>query len=46
MTIQEIAREAGVTTATVYRKAKKLSRLPTVEEAKKKNSGRPRKYKY
>lgn len=40
----DIAKKAGVSLATVYNRAKKLRRLPTVEEAKMRESGRPRKY--
>ena len=41
---KEIAYRAGVSVTTVYKKAAKLGRLPTVEEAKPKPGGRPRKY--
>lgn len=40
----DIAREAGVSIATVYNHAKKLGRLPTVAEIKASKPGRPKKY--
>lgn len=40
----EIAKAAGVSVATVYNRAKELGRFPTVEEARTRKSGRPRKY--
>lgn len=45
MTIQEVAEQTGKTTATIYRLAKKLGRIPTVEEVKNVKMGRPSKYK-
>lgn len=45
MTAKEIAQAAGVSTATVYKRAKQLGRLPTVEEVKNSRNGRPEKYK-
>ena len=44
LTPEEIAKQAGVSISTVYYRAAKLGRLPTVEEAKPKPGGRPRKY--
>lgn len=44
LTAVEIAYRAGVSVTTVYKKAAKLGRLPTVEEAKRKPAGRPRTY--
>lgn len=47
MTIREIAEQAKVSNGTVYRIAKLLNRLPTVEEVvnrKIKKAGRKRKY--
>lgn len=44
MTAKEIAQAAGVSTATVYKRAKQLGRLPTVEEVKNARNGRPKKY--
>ena len=48
MTVQEIAKEANVTEARVYQLAKKLGRLPTVEEieSRKGKRGRPKKYEW
>jgi predicted ArsR family transcriptional regulator len=47
MTVQELAEKANVTERRVYQLAKKLNRLPTVEEieARKGKRGRPKKYK-
>lgn len=46
MTAREIAEKSGKTVTTIYNYAKKLGRLPTVEEAKKGVPiGRPPKYK-
>ena len=44
----ELARLSGKHLATVYRRAEKLGRLPTLEELKEKkhSPGRPKKYKY
>ena len=39
-----LAKEAGVSVATVYKHAKRLGRLPTLEELKNTKTGRPRKY--
>lgn len=46
MTVKELAEKSGKSINTVYYYAKKLGRLPTVEELKdpKKKTGRPRKY--
>ena len=48
MTVQELAEKANVTERRVYQIAKKLGRLPTVEEieARKGKRGRPKKYKW
>ena len=44
--VKALAAEAGVSTATVYNYAKRLGRLPTVEELKAGvKIGRPTKYK-
>lgn len=45
MTVAELARLSGKATATVYKYAKRLGRLPTLEElAAPPKMGRPRKY--
>lgn len=46
MTVKEIAKECGCTPSWVYTLAKRLGRLPTVEEvnARKGKGGRPPKY--
>jgi sugar-specific transcriptional regulator TrmB len=48
MTPKEIAEKANVTERRVYQLAKKLGRLPTVEEIelRKGKRGRPQKYKW
>ena len=48
MTVQELAEKANVTERRVYQLAKKLGRLPTVEEieSRKGKRGRPKKYKW
>lgn len=48
MTVQELAEKANVTERRVYQIAKKLGRLPTVEEieSRKGKRGRPKKYKW
>ena len=47
MTVQELAEKTNVTEARVYQIAKRLGRLPTVEEieSRKGKRGRPKKYK-
>ena len=49
MTAKEIAEKSGKSVATIYNYAKRLGRLPTLDEAKKGVSngkrGRPLKYK-
>lgn len=46
MTVKELAEETNVTERRVYQLAKKLGRLPTVEEieSRKGKRGRPKKY--
>lgn len=46
MTVKELAKECGCTTSWIYLLAKRLGRLPTVEEVneRKGKDGRPRKY--
>lgn len=48
MTVQELAEKANVTERRVYQLAKKLGRLPTVEEieSRKGKRGRPKKYEW
>ena len=48
MTPKEIAEKANVTERRVYQLAKKLGRLPTVEEieSQKGKRGRPKKYEW
>lgn len=45
MTVQELSKLSGKCPATVYRLAKKLGRLPTLEELNNQKKGRPIKYK-
>lgn len=46
MTVKELAEKANVTERRVYQMAKRLGRLPTLEEieARKGKRGRPKKY--
>lgn len=46
MTVQELAEKANVTERRVYQLAKKLGRLPTLEELEQRKGkrGRPKKY--
>lgn len=44
MTVKEIAQAAGVSVATVYKRAKQLGRMPTIKEVKNPKNGRPIKY--
>lgn len=48
MTVKELAEKANVTESRVYQIAKRLGRLPTVEEveSRKGKRGRPQKYKW
>ena len=48
MTVQELAEKTNVTEARVYQIAKRLGRLPTVEEieSRKGKRGRPKKYEW
>jgi len=43
MTVKELAKKAGVSRGTVYTRIKELNRLPTLDELKKRDSGRPAK---
>lgn len=44
LTVEELAAATGKCTGTIYRIAKILGRLPTVEEVRAIKNGRPRKY--
>ena len=46
MTVKELAKKADVTERRVYQLAKKLGRLPTIDElmSRKGKRGRPKKY--
>ena len=46
MTVKELAEQANVTERRVYQMAKKLGRLPTIDEieSRKGKRGRPKKY--
>lgn len=46
MTVKELAEQANVTERRVYQIAKKLGRLPTIDEieSRKGKRGRPKKY--
>lgn len=46
MTVQELAEATNVTEARVYQLARKLGRLPTIDEieSRKGKRGRPKKY--
>lgn len=52
ISIKEYAKQNGVSFVTVYKRMKEIFekegkfRLPTAEELKKRNGGRPRKYNY
>lgn len=42
--VEELAKKTNRSTAVIYRVAKRLGRLPTVEEVLNRKHGRPRKY--
>lgn len=44
MTIDELVEKTGKSKVTVYKVAKRLGRIPTVEEVMNRPVGRPRKY--
>ena len=44
MTIKELAKESGKTEMSIYNLAKKLNRIPTLEEVISVKRGRPKKY--
>lgn len=46
MTVNELSIATGKSKVTIYKVARKLGRLPTVEEVLNRKVGRPRKYKY
>lgn len=46
MTVDELAKATGKSKVTIYKVARKLGRLPTVDEVLNRKVGRPRKYKY
>lgn len=46
MTVEELAKATGKSKVTIYKVARRLGRLPTVEEVLNRKVGRPRKYKY
>lgn len=46
MTIKELAEATGRSKVAIYKTARQLGRLPTVEEVLKRKAGRPRKYNY
>lgn len=45
VTINELARISGKSKSTIYHQAKKLGRIPTLEEVLFIKKGRPQKYK-
>lgn len=44
MTIEELAKETGKSRVTIYKVAKRLGRIPTIEEIMNRQTGRPKKY--
>lgn len=44
--IQELALKTGRSQVTIYKIAKRLGRIPTIEEIVNRKAGRPRKYNY
>ena len=44
MTVDELVKETGKSRVTIYKVAKRLGRLPSVEEIMNRPVGRPRKY--
>lgn len=46
MTVKELAELTGRSRTTIYNIARKLHRMPTVEEVLSVKMGRPRKYNY
>lgn len=44
MTIEELAKETGKSKVVIYKVARRLGRIPTVEEIMNRQVGRPKKY--
>lgn len=44
MTIDELAEKTGKSKVVIYKVAKRLGRIPTIEEIMNRQVGRPRKY--
>ena len=44
MTIQELAEITGRSRVTIYKVARRLGHIPTIEEVLNRKNGRPRKY--
>lgn len=44
MTIDELAEITGRSRVTIYKVARRLGRIPTIEEVLNRKNGRPRKY--
>ena len=46
MTVNELCKMTGKSRVAIYNLARKLGRMPTIEEILSQKIGRPRKYKY
>ena len=46
MTVDELVEATGRSRVTIYKVARKLGRMPSVEEILNRKNGRPRKYDY
>jgi predicted transcriptional regulator len=44
VTIDELAEKTGKSKVVIYKVAKRLGRIPTIEEVMNRQTGRPRKY--
>jgi hypothetical protein len=44
MTIDELVENTGKSKVTIYKVARRLGRIPTIEEVMNRKAGRPRKY--
>ena len=44
MTIDELAEKTGKSKVTIYKVARRLGRIPTIEEVMNRQNGRPKKY--